>query len=69
MAFFHINACPLNKNFDDLEYLLNCTNKNTDIIAIMDTKITKSVSLTNNLIMNNFSFEFTLPNPKQVIAD
>ena len=27
LSFFHINACSLNKNFDDLEYLLKCTNK------------------------------------------
>ena len=28
------------------------------IIATTETRITKSVSLTNNLTMNNFSFEF-----------
>ena len=32
LSFFHINACSLNKNFDDLEYLLKCTNKSFDII-------------------------------------
>ena len=25
-SLFHINACSLNKNFDDLKHLLNCTN-------------------------------------------
>ena len=59
LASFHINACSLNKNFNELEYLLSCTNKNFDVIAISDTSITRNVCLTNNLTMNNFSFEFT----------
>ena len=27
LSLFHINACSLSKNFDDLEHLLKCTNK------------------------------------------
>ena len=27
LSVFHINACSLNKNFDDLQHLLNCTKK------------------------------------------
>ena len=27
LSFFHVNACSLNKNFENLEYLLKCTNK------------------------------------------
>ena len=59
LALFHINACSLNKNFNELEHLLSCTNKNFDVIAVSETRITKNISLTNNLTMNNFSFEFT----------
>ena len=59
LASFHVNASSLNKNFNELEYLLSCTNKNFDVIAISDTSITRNVCLTNNLTMNNFSFEFT----------
>ena len=55
---FHINVCSLNKNFDDLQHLLNCTKK-LDIIAISETRITEQVSLSNNLNLNNHSFEFT----------
>ena len=44
---FHINACSLNKNFDDLQHLLSCTKTKFDIIAISET--TKQVSLSNNL--------------------
>ena len=57
-SLFHINVCSLNKNFDDLQHLLSCT-KNFDIIAISETRITKQVSLLNNLDLNNYSVEFT----------
>ena len=59
LALFHINACSLNKNFNELEHLLSCTNKNFDVIPISETRLTKNVYLTNNLTMNNFSFELT----------
>ena len=26
-SLFHINPCPLNKNFDDLQHLLSCSRK------------------------------------------
>ena len=47
------------KIFDDLQHLLNCTKKFFDIIVISETRITKQVSLLNNLNLNNYSFEFT----------
>ena len=28
LSLFHLNACFLSKNFDDLQQLLSCTNKN-----------------------------------------
>ena len=59
LSLFHINACSLNKNFDDLQHLLSCTKRNFDIIAISEKRITKQVSLLNNLNLNNYSFEFT----------
>ena len=59
LSLFHINACSLSKNLDDLQHLLCCTNKNADIIAITETRITKNVSLTNYLIIKNYSIEFT----------
>ena len=57
LSLFHTIACSLNKNFDDLQHLLSCTK--LDIIAISETRITKQVSLSNNLNLNNYSFEFT----------
>ena len=62
--YLYINTCSLNKNFDDLQHLLNCTKK-IDIIPISETRITKQVFLLNNLNLNN-SFEFT---PTETTAD
>ena len=61
LSLFHKNACSLNKNFSisiNLQHLLTCTKKKFDIIAISETRITKQVSLLNNLNLNNYSFEF-----------
>ena len=41
LALFHINACSINKSFDDFDHLLKCTNKVFDIIAVSETRITK----------------------------
>ena len=59
MVMTLINTFSLNKKFDDLQHLLSCTKKFFDIIAISETRITKNVSLLNNLNLNNYSFEFT----------
>ena len=59
LSLFHINACPFNKNIDDLQHRLSCIKIKFDIIAINETRITKQVSLSNNLNHNNYSFEFT----------
>ena len=50
LFFVHINACSLNKNFDDLVYLLKCTSKSFDIILV------KLEYLRN---LNSYSFEVT----------
>ena len=45
----------------DIEELqnLSCTNKNFDVIAITETRITKNVFIISNLSINNYSTEFT----------
>ena len=48
LTLFHINACPLNTNFDAFDYLLKYTNKVFDIISVSETRITKQTSLTTN---------------------
>ena len=59
LSLFHINACSLNQNFDDLQHLLSCTKTKFDITETIETRITRQVSLLNNLNLNNYSFEFT----------
>ena len=59
LSLFHINACSLNKNFDDLQHLLSYTRNNFDIIGVTETRITKQVYLLNNLNLNDYSYEFT----------
>ena len=41
LSLFHINSCSLSKNIDDLEYLLNSTSINFDVIAVSETRIIK----------------------------
>ena len=53
---FHINACSLNNKFDEIQDLLSCTKTNFDIIVISETRITKQVSLLNNLNLYSFIF-------------
>ena len=59
LSLFHINACSLSKNFDDLEHLLKCTNKVFDIVAVSETRITRKTALTSDINLQNYSFEFT----------
>ena len=41
LSLYHINACSLNENFDDLQHLLSSTEKAFDIITVSETRITK----------------------------
>ena len=45
LSLFHINTCFLNKNFEDLEYLIKPTNTNFDTIAISDIRILKDTKI------------------------
>ena len=59
LSLFHITACALNKNFDDLDHLIKCINKVFDIIAVTETRITKQTPLTTNINLTNYAIEFT----------
>ena len=61
LSLFHINSCSLNKNFEELQNLLQSTNTQFDVIAITEsqTRITKKTSLTQNIELSNYSFEHT----------
>ena len=55
LSLFLISACYLNKNFDDLQYLLSCI---FILVGVTETRITKHLSLLNNFNLNNYSYEF-----------
>ena len=59
LEMFHINACSLSQNFEDLEYLLNSTNFNYNI-AISETRIIKNIEITKNfkLTLKKYNFEY-----------
>ena len=59
LSLFHINACSLSKNFDELQHLLKSTNKSFDVTAITETRIGKDISITSNLPLNNYSLKLT----------
>ena len=58
LSLFHINSCSLSKNIEDLEYLLNSTVINFDVIAISETRIVKGNTPVNSLNLMNYSHEF-----------
>ena len=58
LSHFHIHSCSPSKNIEDLEYLLNSTSINFDIIDISETRIVKSKTPVNSLNLMNYSHEF-----------
>ena len=42
LSLFHINSCSLNKNFEELQNLLQSANTQFDVIAITETGIKKN---------------------------
>ena len=49
LSLSHMNFCSLNKNFEDLEYLLKATNKTFDVIAISESRIVTDTNLSKNI--------------------
>ena len=49
----------LNKNFEDLEYLLKFTNINYNIIGTSETRAMKNLEITQNINLKNYNFEYT----------
>ena len=56
LSLFHLNTCSLSKTFEDLEYLLDSTNLNFNIIAISETRITKNKTQINDIDLTNYSY-------------
>ena len=52
-SLFHINSCSLNKNFEDLKYLLKATNKTFGVIAISESRFLNDSNLSKNINIYN----------------
>ena len=59
LSLFHTNACSINKQFDNFQHLLNCTNKDFDIIATFESRITQNTSILGNVNIKIYFLEFT----------
>ena len=59
LYLFHLNTCSLNKNFDDLEYLIKTTNQTFSVTAISESIIKSNVNITTNVNLLNYSIEYT----------
>ena len=57
LSLFHLNTCSISKNFEDLEYLLDSTNFNFDVIAISEIRITKNKTPSNHIDLTNYSYK------------
>ena len=58
LSLFHLNACSLNKHFDDLEYLNKTTNQTFDIIAMSESKTKSNMDVSTNINLPNYSIEY-----------
>ena len=61
ISLFHLNTYSLNKDFDDLQYLVKTKNQTFHVIAISQSKIKSNIDITTNINLPNYSIECTLP--------
>ena len=57
MSLFHINTCSLSKNIEELEYLLDKTKIDFDVIGISESRIKKDKSPINSINLKGYSHE------------
>ena len=65
LSLFHINSCSLNKNFEELQNLLQSTNINFDVTAITETRIPKMFLQLKILYYITITFNILLLNLQQ----
>ena len=58
MSLFHINRCFLSKNIEELEYLINKTKTDFDVIGISKSRIKKNKYPKSSINLKDYSFEF-----------
>ena len=56
MSLFHINTCSLHKNIEELEYLLDKTKIDFDVIGISESKTKKDKSPINSINLKGYSY-------------
>ena len=57
VSLFHINTCSLSKNIEELEYLLDKTKIDFDVIGISESRIKKDESPINSINLKGYSHE------------
>ena len=57
LSLFHINACCLTKNIEDLEFILDSTQICFDVIAITETKVLNNKFVVTDINLTNYDYE------------
>ena len=57
MILFHINTCYLPKNIEELEFLLDKTKIDFDVMIVSESKIKKDKSPLNSISLKGYSHE------------
>ena len=57
-SVFHLNTSSLLKNIDDLEYLIQSTKTDFDIISVSESRIIKNKLPPTDISVPNYSYEF-----------
>ena len=61
LSLFHINVCSLSKNIEELEYLLDKTKTDFDLIGISESRIIKDKSPINSINLKGYQVLRILP--------
>ena len=57
MSLFHINTCSLSKNIEELEYFINKTKIDFDMLVISESRIKKNNCLISSINLKDYSYE------------
>ena len=57
MSLFHIDTGSLSENIEELEYLINKTKTDFDVISISESRIKKNNCLINSIYFKDYSYE------------
>ena len=57
ISLFYLNTCSISLNIDDLEYLFQSTKADFYIIAVFESRLTKSILSPIDISIPNYSYE------------